>query len=606
MVIGSFITQFNDRNSNGTRPPQDPAPSFNSIISPLNGLTRTKQIGINIKKRYMKEYLDNVPQLTAIINMVAGDICEQTFFEPLDLTKSGRNKVLKAKKFEEDVSMRKQDFSTSVDMLSTGEGYGWMGELLRNKALPFIKKSLSEKGLPVNDKTISLSMESNFPDEDFSRPTRYRQVASTTMENLYTDTRITGYIQRVSMKEKYYTPEEIIRYIFYDIDGRVEGFTPVRAMLTQLQLDWFMWQNMKSLAKNGGQADRIYSVEDIDINSPAFKRIEKELQKYHKVKNRHGSLLLNGKISLQDLQQLDTMQFKEMGLFIATVLASQWQVPKSRMPMLMGGTNTKDDTGGNSERAYYRNIEFLQDLYINTQNKQLWIPHFGVRRRFKKAYKHDELIEEQTKQTKLNNLTFLSNELAKTGKQLTSDYILRYVNGMDQTVHDSDIEDKPIEVVMPLDNSQFRQNQPSNDNLTNTQDKKNVNQRKRNEKLRSEATLGTPTGMGKSVDIELETKEDQFNLKEYLEFKERQKVSFGTFMQIYNEEKKTRSNNRVFVSEKDGIMRFTFKGEDFVYETMTPTSQVSNIQLMNFKRLHNVDEDEILDALDFVEVSDND
>ncbi len=602
MAIGSILTAFENRGTTMISN-RDKAPSFNSNIYPVSNTSRGKQTLTHVKKLYMRQYLDLVPELTSIVNMVAGDIAETSFFEPINNNESGRNKVHRAKKFMQDVDMRKQDFSTIVDVLVTGEGYGWIGKLIRSQVEKLTKENLLRRRLPATKQSVSLAMKANFPDEDLVRPTRYRQMASSTVQNLYDETKITGYLQKVGISEKLYTPEQIIRYIFYDIDGRVEGFTPVRSILAQLELIWSMWQNMRSLMKNGGQPDRLYAAEEVDVNSVAFKRIEKELQKYHGMKNRHGSMLLNGKITVTDLIQLDQMQFKDMGIYVSSLMAWEWQVPRSRIPMMVQGANTKDDTGGNSEKSYYKNIELLQDLYINTQNKQLWIPFFGVVRRYQKGYKNDDLIEGQVKQTLLNNLTFQSNELVKVKKKFTVNYIMRYMNGGDQTIFEEDIEDIPKEDLdiingVNQDNSQFKQNQASNEKLNTSKDKQNVKDKKKSEQASVAASRGKSSGMGK-----------EFSLKDHLEFKERQKVSFATFMKLYNEDKSFNINPpRVFMSEKDGITRFTYKSTDFVYDSMTPTGNVSKVQLMNFRQIMNVDEDEILDALDMAqpEVSDND
>lgn len=591
MAIGSVLTLFNT-GTQVLRRTGDKAPSFNSLIFPLDKFDRTRQTLTSPKKIYIKEYMNNVPELTALINMVAGDMSQKSFFEPVNVKDSGRNRVQRANKFAADVDMRKQDFSTMVDVLVTGEGYAWIGQLVKKQVENLTKESLKRRGLPTTKEMVALSMKANFPDEDLVRPTRYRQVASSTMENLYDETKIVGYKQLVGSLEKLYDPEEIIRYVFYDIDSRVEGFTSVRTMLTQLQLIWFMWKNNQSLAKNGGQPDRLYSVEDIDINHSAFKRIEKELQKYHNVENRHGSLLLNGKVTVNDLAQLDTMQFSEMGLYITGLIAMQWRIPRSRIPYISKEANTKDDTGGNSEKSYWQNISFLQDLYLDTQNKQLWEPYFGVRRRFDKGYKHDDLIEAQTKQTNLNNLVLQSNEIGKQGYRFKKNYILRYINGGDQTLFEDDIEKIPKDEQMMMmgGNPQgFMQQGMNRDQLETGKDKQNIKDAKRTEQDRLSAVRGKPTGFGK-----------EHSLKYMLEKKEVQRVGFLKFINLYNEDKAfNKEPPRVFMSNNsDGISRFVYKSTDFVYESFVPTTEISKVQLMNFRRLDKIEEPEMLEAMD--------
>ena len=55
----------------------------------------------------------------------------------------------------------------------------------------------------------------------------------------------------------------------------------------------------------------------------------------------------------------------------------------------------------------------------------MFITYFGVMLKFKKTYKHDELLEAQTTQTHLNNISFMNTELQKVGKKLSTDYLMR-------------------------------------------------------------------------------------------------------------------------------------------------------------------------------------
>jgi len=499
MVIGTLFTQFNNRNSSmrDRSVPTGQPPLLNSLITNLQGNSLAKNTMSRQKKRLMKWYRENAPELTALVNMVAGDMAEESFFEPVTKSQSGRNKTKAAEDFALDINIRQQDVSTIIDILITGEGYGWIAQLTKQQVEDLVTQRIKELGLDNISPTRRLVYKANFSDEDLVRPRKYRYIASSTVENIYDTTSVLGFTQTVGADQKFYTPEEIIHYVFYDIDGRPEGFTPASTMVLLFDLLLFMWRNMHAQGRNGGQPDRIYAVEDVDINSPAFKRIEQELKTYVSMDSRHGSLLMNGKFNVIDLAQLDTMQYKEMGLYITGLLATQWRIPRSRISYIVDGTNTKDDTGGNSERAYWRNIEMLQDIYLSLQNKFLWIPFFGVKRKFKKAYKHDELIETQTQQQRLNNLTFMSNELAKNGMRLTKEYKLRYINGMNETIEDEDVEEIPKDETVMQDNSQFRQNLQSNQSLTRSSDSANKADKKRQEQESIQQTVGKPTGYGK-------------------------------------------------------------------------------------------------------------
>ena len=104
-----------------------------------------------------------------------------------------------------------------------------------------------------------------------------------------------------------------------------------------------------AIHKNGGAPDKIFNLKNLSVSSPAYKRIEDQIAKYRLAENKHGNMLFTGDLAVVDLQQMDEMQFKDLGLYITGLIAMQWGIPRSSIPFIIGGTNTKDDTGGNAE-----------------------------------------------------------------------------------------------------------------------------------------------------------------------------------------------------------------------------------------------------------------
>lgn len=607
MAFGTVISQFFNQNNLRNLGTTKGQPYINSTIATLNNPVSTTYLDTSRKQTYMYFFEKENGVLTALINMIASDMAGEVYFEPIGNQVSGRNKIQKARKFYDLNQMRMLDHSENVDLLVTGESYTYLNKLPNEVIVKEIKKALKRKSMPVNDLTISMFYKANIPDEDSLSLRNLRYIPSSTMQNIYNEIEIKNYVQRVASNYREFSKEEIIHSKLYDVNGRPYGFTPVSSMIVQLQLDSFMWGNMHSLAKNGGQGDRIYSVEDIDINSVAFKRIEKELQKYHALQNRHGSLLLNGKINVQDLQQLDSMQFKELGFYIASLLAMQWRIPKSRLTYIVGGTNTKEDTGGNSEKSYYDNISFLQDLRTEIKNQQLWIPHFGVKMKYKKSYLQDDLRETQTQQMRLDNLSKIESELRLAGKQLTPEYKIRYINRISEDIGPEDIETLKTEDLSINGTSSNRDKQLDNNTLNDNSDQANVRAKKKLEQETVNTMRGQPTGLGKEqIQVNItETKKDEpkLNLKELLrqeiEGKEVKRVPFLTFIRLYNEDKAFNTEPpRVFRSDANNMTRFTYKSTDFVFETIVPTEEISQVNLMNFRKIYVIKENEMLEIID--------
>ena len=496
MAIGTLYTNFLNRASI-TSTPRKNLPMFNTSITTIGGSIATSTVLTRRKKELMQWYKYKSGLLQGLVNKVVRKINSKVYWEPID-GKSGRNKIKKCQEYYERNNMRRLFYSLLVDCLVTGEGYVQKRDADKTKIKTMIDMGLENKGLPKNELTRDMYYKANFPDESDLSAMSLLQVPSSTMENIYDMYEIQGYTQRVAMREKAYTTEEILHIKLFDVDGMPEGFTSLYSLLTQLELDYFMWLNMKAIAENSGQPDKLYGVEDIDINSPAFKRIEDELQKYHgPTVNRHGSLLLNGKITVTDLQQLDSMQFQDLGIYIAGLFALQLDIPRSSIPFMSKEANTKEDTGGNSERDFYQTIEYIQDTWNDYWNKQLWIPKFGTRINNYKSYKHDQLVETQTQQMRLNNLTFVNDELSRVDKVLTPEYIVRYVNGVNEEIGEEDLEKKPEEEVVMEGEGQTRQNLISNDDAKDNSDKKNVRDKKKQEQQNVQNNTSKSTGMGK-------------------------------------------------------------------------------------------------------------
>lgn len=463
-------------------------PMINSISNTLSSYLSA--VGQTQKKQYLMRWYKTIPELTGMVNKVAKDIVHKYHFEPMNPKESGRNKVMKANRFDLMVGLRGLMFSQAVDALTTGEAYGWLGrvseEVLRLKIKESLSKhsniELKEKVHLFDDVIKEFKLVNGFGnvdtfDEDLLEPKSYRYIASSSMEVMYDQFDIKKYVQTVGTNQIDFSTDEIIRYPFYEIDGKVGGFTPVESIVVQLELLRFMWQNMLSVHKNGGSPDKIFVLENTQPNSPAYKRIEEQLKKYKLVENKHGNMLFTGKVSVEDLNAIDQMQFKDMGLYITGVIALQWGIPRGSIPYILGGTNTKDDTGGSAEKDYWRTVESFQMKFADIMNSQLWVPYFGVRIVFDNTSIQQDVQLETAKQLKLNNVKLIDDLLHGSGKQLQLTPKLRLLG-----IDDEDIEDFDIENTPQFQMQKFTLNsQLSKSEVNDSDSKKNIKDRKKQE-----------------------------------------------------------------------------------------------------------------------------
>lgn len=492
-------------------------PMLNSINRSLSNYFST--FGQVRKKRQLMSWCKSTPELVALISKVAKDIVYRWKFIPVNPNTSGRNKVMAADRFAQEVVLRKIMFSQVFDALVTGEGFGWLGKIKEEQVKEEIS-SLMKKEIFLSEaekKMLGQRLLREFKldgftneqdiDEDVLKPRKYRYMASSTVEVIYDKYDVLHYTQNVAGEKEDFSPKEIIRFTFVDVDGRVNGFTPVESIIVQLELLRQMWQNMLSMHKNGGAPDKLFVLENMKPSDPAYERIEEQLKKYKLVENKHGNMLFTGKVTVQDLQQMDKMQFMDSGLYITGLMAMQWEIPRSSIPYIVGGTNTKDDTGGNSEKGYWRNVEFFQKLYEDTMNTQLWIPYFGVKLVFENSFVQQDVQAETALGLKYTNLKSIEELLNKGKLQLSKNKRLQTLGLSDEDVEEYELsgsEEASMEEGLAKANGSLAQEGPGNKNqlsksdVNDSQDKKNQKKKKSEEQAVVTNSRGMkPTGVSK-------------------------------------------------------------------------------------------------------------
>lgn len=390
---------------------------------------------VSRKKRLMT-IVKRQPEVLAIVRGVATDITGYSHFEPINKKDTGRNKILAAEQFAARVGYQKLKRNTVLDALITGEGYNWLGKL-----------SLKQQ---KEIKSMADRIKAKLFDEDLTAPRKMRIVASTTMSNRTDGYDITGYVQKVATQEIPFTPDEIIRLSFEELDGKVDGFTPLLSLPLHIELLWLLWQNQYYLQAKGNHPDLLLTVDGIDINHPSYKDVVQKLQSYNMPGNStHGTLFLSGgKYTATVLDRVDTLQFKEVCQYVTSIIASMWQYPQGRMGVKTDQAAGDKDSSGMADKGYWSNIEVMQDLLANIYNSQLWEPYFGVREVYDKSYLHDEVVEGTSEQLRMGNLNLKLNVLARNGKTLTQTAMLNIINNQNHSITEDDLEEMKIDPML--------------------------------------------------------------------------------------------------------------------------------------------------------------
>ena len=419
-VLSSFMRNVRSPSRGNSNISSNSSPMLNELnINLRSYFNNRSQTG---KKKELMKWVKGTLEVKNLVSKVARDMTGPYHFENVNPNESGRNKILKANRFAAEIQYKREKYQQNFDKLATGESFAHLGFINDKQLKDSISKCLGNRPFMESKETKEiantiykeLKENQGFAnlqgiDEDLLSPKKYRTIASSTMEILFDKTNIKGYIQDVGGEKKKFTMKETIRSTLEDVDGKVNGFTSIESAIVQLELLRFMWQNMMSLHKNGGAPDKVFILED-QIASNSYERIKEQLQKYKLVENKHGNMLITGKVSIEDLQQMDNMQFRDMGVYITSLLSKMWNIPDAIGNIGVKDSNSSSDTGGNSEKAYYETVEFYQERDAEIDNLQLWIPYFGVRIVYDKQYVQKDVQE-------------------LTAKNL----LITYVNGLDES-----------------------------------------------------------------------------------------------------------------------------------------------------------------------------
>ena len=363
-----------------------------------------------------------MPELSSPVTIRVNDTIREVDFFDTDGKALGKQKANRAKKFWKENYMDERLKSIWFDALITGDGYGWLG-FLNNEQIKEVTDQMGTKyakqsGVGIKEMQDRLFLKSI--DEDKREPRMFDYVASSTMIVNYNTTEVTGYTQMVGTDVVKYSTEEIIHFMFQRLDGKVDGFSPIQSLTMEMDLLWFIKNNMVAYSRNGGLPAKIFTMPDEQPNSANQLRVEQSLRDYNAIQARNGNLVLTGKVDVQDMNNAQRdMEYKEMALWVTSNFAYALQVPVQRIPYMIGQSQSGGDSGGLADSGYWSMVETDQRKIETDLNNQVF-DKLGVMVRFKKPYKIDGLREAQAMTMKADGITKLQSILAPKGKTLSA------------------------------------------------------------------------------------------------------------------------------------------------------------------------------------------
>jgi len=397
-------------------------------------------------------YFKYTPEIVACVRAIVEDIMSDGWnLELIDKSKSGRNKKLKAEKFLIENYAKEQIISMLYDVLVTGDGYFYVQKFSKNEVRGRIQDIMNMPQIKsmIGDEIKANSMVGNIftaleDDEDIFSPRSFIQVPSSTLKAQFDrHGNVFQWIQKVGVRFQTYSPEEIIHFRLFRLDGKFYGFSPMASILKEMDI----LANVKDYARyffeKGGVPNFMFILKNETPKSENYRNFKKSLQLFSSLANKYKNLVVTGEVDVQPLNRLTRdMEFRELAKYLSQVLIMTWGVPVSRLSDVGLGDRVQMRGATITNEGYYRKIRHMQDIVEDLINIELLKP-FGVKLNFKRQHIQDEMREVQADKIKTDTAEQRMS-LGLWDREQAAEYL-----GLDPNDLPSDEEVRKIKEILP-------------------------------------------------------------------------------------------------------------------------------------------------------------
>jgi len=341
--------------------------------------------------RELIKILRKTPEAIGILNIMKTDICSDGHrFE------GPKSRVDEAMKFTRKNDFKNQFSGAILDWLMLGNGALWKAKTSSQTVKEVTAKLAALEGVEVKEIEAKLMM-----DEDVFKTKLLRYVPWSTMNiDLTNDkTSVKGFRQVTGdmTSPVPFEPGEIIHGKFMEFDGKVYGFSPMEASINVLTTLSLIKDLNGNFFANGGVPDWIFILPKEMAGSPNVKKLEQVLREKKNARHKGGNLIFTGEVNPVALNKFDKdMEFRLLAIYYTGILALAFNMPLSRLSAILGSeVSAGAGATDNSETGYWRSISAAQDYWEDLLNTQLFEPEFGVKIKFNRGYKNDEIKEAQ-------------------------------------------------------------------------------------------------------------------------------------------------------------------------------------------------------------------
>lgn len=349
----------------------------------------------NPSHKILWKYFKETPEMVALFTTIVEDILSDGWH-----LIGGRNNKKQANDFLEENNAKQTIASFLYDSLVTGDGYIYKSAVTPSQAKKVVNnvvKSIYGKQNRYLSNNILTRIKTDYP--DVFKVRSFKTVPSSTMAASFD---IHGnpinYVQTVAGKQAVFTPNEIIHWRYMQLDGKFYGFTPMTSVLREIEILSSVKDYARYFFDKGGVPNFMFILKNETPDSPTHKAFKNALRLYSTLTNKYKSLVLTGEVDVKELNKLTKdMEYRELARYVTQVMVMTWGVPASRLSDVLVTQGMK--TSVTSSEGYYRKISHYQDILEDIINTQL-LKDYGVKLRFNRTYKQDEVREVQIEKMK--------------------------------------------------------------------------------------------------------------------------------------------------------------------------------------------------------------
>lgn len=344
---------------------------------------RTREYGEDAIFKRIK----NSPELISIMQAVVDDVLGSGIkrFNYVGRTDNAENpgsrNVQDAKRFW----MQNKEVIAEylMDGMAVGDGYlykkGLDEEEAQAEIRSFVKNNYSFNNPDYEKKAAEIIFGKAQDDIEGTRDLQ-TVPASTVKHDIDDFGNIERYVQEIQGQEYDLDPDKVVHHSYLSLNGQTYGFTPIAALFAELD----MLANAKDYNgvrfDNAAVPNKVFKLPNDGPEGQNFQMVKETVKKYRQLRNKHRDLVLTGDIEIEDLNDANDVEFKELIQLIQRILVMSWGVPPSRVGGVMGSDGATESAM--AQEGYNKRIKRLQDKHQTILNNEIFEPMFNVRIEF--------------------------------------------------------------------------------------------------------------------------------------------------------------------------------------------------------------------------------